>query len=240
MSSTEKEQKKQTDRTALLRLAVVVVVSLALIIGLTYAWFFKQANLATLVTVAPPSKISVLGPHGQNLTELDLSYTDDEVTTDGDGTKKVTIRRVISVKNTGEDHKLEIVHTTNMKGLTFQLYAATENGSDESAENGSGAITDGGYRYTYFTAPVEGSYINPAQPTNDNGYKYADKTKHTNNYGTYETVQTHAEPLYWVVNDAQQASGKEGEECLTYYVLEISWTETDKETDIFYVLAQNE
>lgn len=246
MSSTEKEQKKQTDRTALLRSMAVVVVVLALIIGLTYAWFFNQSNIATLITVAPPSKIALRGPHGQELSELNLSYTDNDVTTEADGTKKVTIHRVVSVKNTGEDHKLEIVHTTNMKGLTFQLYAAAEQGA---AGSSSDTVTNGGYTYTYNQSnPLTGSYINLKQSEGGNGYKYANDTQHQKNYSDYMNVQTHAEPLYWIVNDPQKATGAaqsdsetaKKKECLTYYVLEISWTETGKETDIFYVLAQNE
>ena len=82
---------------------------------------------------------------------------------------------------------------------------------------------------------------------NGNGYKYADNTRHQKNYGDYAQVQTHVEPFYWIVDKAQKAAGASDsdsetakKECLTYYVLEISWTETGKETDIFYVLAQNE
>lgn len=244
MRSTEKEQKKQTGRTALLRSVAAVAVVLALIIGLTYAWFFNQSNIATLVTVAPPTQIAIRGANGQELTELDLSYTDSDVTTDKDGNKQVTIRRVISVKNEGEEHKLEIVHTTNMKGLTFTLYPATEKASGA----GGTTVTDGGYSYTYDPDDaVQGSYINPSAPESSNGYKYADKTYHTNNYDSYENVQAHAEPLYWLVAEPQKATGtsdtdsdaSEQTECLTYYILQISWTETDKETDIFYVLAQN-
>lgn len=46
MSSTEKEKKTQTNRTALLRSATIVVVVLALIIGLTYAWFSRKMAMA--------------------------------------------------------------------------------------------------------------------------------------------------------------------------------------------------
>lgn len=226
-----KREKKQTgtERKGLIGLALTSIVALVLILGLSYAWFFRQGNIATLMQVSPPAEISINGPNGNRL-ELDLSYTENDVK---DG--KVTIRRVISVKNTGEDHLLEIAHTTNMKGLTFKLYRA--------AEADGGNITDGGYTYSYnSTAPIEGNYLN-AQSSGTGDYKYATDTQHSRNYGEYKKVQTHAEPLYWLVSNKQGAAKPEnwtdGTECLTYYVLEISWTETDKETDMFYLLAKN-
>ena len=250
MRNTEKEQKKQTGRIALLRSIAAVAVVLALIIGLTYAWFFNQSNIATLVTVAPPTQIAIRGANGQELSELDLSYTDSDVTTDEDGNKHVTIQRVISVKNEGEEHKLEIVHTTNMKGLTFTLYPATavDSTTENTAGTGGTTVTDSGFSYTYNRDnAVKGRYINSSTPESSNGYKYANDTYHTNNYDSYKKVQAHAEPLYWIVDELQKATrasdtdsdASEQTECLTYYILEISWTETDKETDIFYVLAQN-
>ena len=55
----------------------------------------------------------------------------------------------------------------------------------------------------------------------------------------YDKVQKFAEPLYWV------KTGRKGEKrdpddgnYYTNYILEITWDETDKETDILYVIAQ--
>ena len=51
------------------------------------------------------------------------------------------------------------------------------------------------------------------------------------------------EPAYWLADGELDAAGYQEsnpeQETLTYYVLEITWTETTKETDIFYLLAKN-
>lgn len=245
-TKTEKKEQKAHSKRKLIASASVTAVVLALVIGLSYAWFFNQSNIATLISISPPAPIAIKGPHGNSLTSLDLTYTDAEK----DENKKVTIKRVISIENDGSRHKIEIVHTTNLKGLTFKLYSAEE-GTGNSVET-SGTVTDGGYTYTYNTTPIPGNYINIEE--NETGeYKSANNTKHNQNYEDGDSVQKHAEPIYWVTTnwlDASSAlvaqdvsSGDNAEETQmhrTYYVLEISWTETEKETDIFYVLATNQ
>lgn len=245
--SHNKNHSKSHNKRKLIASASVTAVVLALVIGLSYAWFFNQSNIATLISIAPPAPIAIKGPHGNSLTELDLNYTADDKSGD-----TVTIRRVISIENDGTDHKIEIVHTTNLKGLTFKLYSAQEVGASSSGTSSEalGSVTDGGYTYTYAENSISGHYINAETETGD--YKSADKTRHNYNYETSDSVQKHAEPLYWVTDNWLKASSDpvtqdvssddntEGAQShRTYYVLEISWTETTKETDIFYVLAKN-
>ena len=196
-----------------------------------------KTTITTLVDIKEPTAISILGPHGEAQSALDMSYTDENI----DENKKVTIRRVVSVSS-GPAHKLEIVHTTNLKDLTFQVYRAKETGSADG-ESGN-TLSDGGYTYTYDkSSPLAGSYINQEKQEND--YRFADNTKHTENYDTYgsDKVQAHAQPLYWLVTDEQTSDTDTqqlaGTKNLTYYVVEISWTDTTKETDVFYFLAKN-
>ena len=249
-TTKKKGQTKHSKRRLIISAAATAVV-LALVIGLSYAWFFNQSNIATLISIAPPSPIAIKGPHGQSLTSLDLTYTDADK---DEQSKKVTIRRVISIENGGREHKIEIVHTTNLKGLTFQLYKASE---VQNANASDGTISEGGYTYKYDTTnPIKGSYINAALETTD--YKSAvensaENSKHSKNYGEYTLVQKHAEPIYWITDNALEADSTivdttdsassgdstEAKKHRTYYVLEISWTETTKETDIFYVLAKD-
>lgn len=248
-NNKNKEENKHSKRR-LIASASVTAVLLALVIGLSYAWFFNQSNMATLISISPPSPIAIKGAHGQTLS-LDLNYTDADKDPE---TKKVTIRRVISIENGGANHKIEIVHTTNLKGLTFKLYAATE---VKSGEISGDEISESGFVYQYDqNNPIAGHYINAENATAE--YKSAvdnsdASSKHSKNYDKYEKVQAHAEPIYWIVDSPLRASGtaasqnispeedtEEKQKCLTYYVLEISWTETEKETDIFYVLAKDE
>lgn len=229
MEHQEQKNRRKISRAGLIAAIVAIAV---LLIGLTYAWFFQQVDMATMLAIAEPSDIAIRGPHGKELTALDLSYSANEV---ADG--KVTIQRVISVSTDADAFQLEIVHTTNLKGLTFTLYPAME-----VTENAN--VTDGGYQYAYSkNSQVSGEYIN--SKSTDGDYKYANNGMHAKNYGDYSNVQTHAEPLYWLANKNQTSEAKGadnsevGTKYLNYYVLEISWTETTKETDIFYVLAQN-
>lgn len=228
----EKENQINKNKKRLTGLAIVALIALLFAIGLSRAWFVNDINIATLVNVEPPSPISIRGPHGQALTQLSLDYTDN----DKQG-NKVTIKRVISVSSDTDTHKLEIIHTTNLKKLEFKLYAATE-------VTNNGDIEEGGYSYTYNEdQPIAGSYINKEKETSD--YKYANSKLHTYNFGeSYSNVQFHAEPIYWLASDTLKGTLNKdksivSDEYLTYYVLEISWEETTKETDIFYILAES-
>lgn len=237
------QEKKHGNKKNLISSVIATAAIFLLIIGVTYAWFVNQANITTLVELAPPSKIAIKGPHGKDMISLDLSSEDGEK---NDST--VTIRKVISISSTAKKHKLEIIHTTNMEGLTFKLYQAKE---ETSASTGT--VAGEGYNYSYDSkSPIAGEYIN-GTGVGTNPYGLANDTYHGQNYGTYKNVQSHAEPLYWITDelDAVQVSADQngsiasstddsGEtNYLTHYVLEITWQETTKETDIFYLLAEN-
>lgn len=226
-------KKRHIERKALMRLTIVALVVLLLVLGLSRAWFVNQNNITTLMRVTEPSPIAIRGPHGEALSALDMSYTDDDKHGD-----TVTIRRVVSVSSNEEKHKLEIVHTTNLKGLTFKVYAAQENAA------GSNSVNAGNYTYTYNAdKPIVGTYINEGSSTAD--YKYADNSKHAFNFDQHGNVQAHAEPIYWLADGEQNGMHRDTDndsvasEYLNYYVIEISWTETTKETDIFYLLVKN-
>lgn len=232
--SKTQNDKKTSGRKKLYGSIAAVLVVVMLIAGFSYAWFYNKTDMATLMKITPPSNISILGPNGKEMTSLDLNYT----AADKDASNKVTVRRVICVQSeqSVEHYKLEIVHTTNLKGLTFNLYPVSK------SKSGTLVNDDGEY---YFDAakPVAGSYINLAS-TSSAGYKYADDAKHNQNYSDYTNVQTHAEPVYWLVNDNLSPDKDTNIQIedksyhRTYYVCEVTWTETTKETDIFYILAK--
>lgn len=226
-------KKRHIERKVLMRLTIVALVVLLLVLGLSRAWFVNQNNITTLMQVTEPSPIAIRGPHGEALSALDMSYTDDDKHGD-----TVTIRRVVSVSSNEKKHKLEIVHTTNLKGLAFKVYAAQENAA------GSNSVNAGNYTYTYNADnPIAGKYINEGSSTAD--YKYADNSKHAFNFDQHGNVQAHAEPIYWLADGEQNGMHRDTDndsvasEYLNYYVIEISWTETTKETDIFYLLVKN-
>lgn len=237
--STEKKKKQNNGRAMLIRSLITMAVIMALLVAATFAWFTDRANMATLVEIKAPTAIAILGPHGESEASLDMSYTDDDVDENG----KVTIRRVVSVSSDSQKHQLEIAHTTNLKGLEFKIYKAEE--ASSVTDGTAGTVTDDSYTYTYDSnSPLIGSYINLGKASNGY-YKYADSSMHNTNFESYTKVQSHAEPLYWLADDAQDAALRDESNTnvttkyLTYYVVEISWTEATKETDLFYILARN-
>ena len=232
----DREEKQNSKGRQQRRLALIVGAVCIAVVGITGAWLVNRANIATLLTVSKPSTISVKGPNGEEMAQLDLSYTDENKDENG----KVTIKRVISVVSDQKQHKIEIAHTTNLKGLNFEVHKATDVTKDS---------TTGQYTYNYNEASdkISGEYLNRDEDKSTNDYNYAvdnnaANSKHSFNYSDYQNVQSHAEPLYWLETSATEVTAKNTDGLfLQNYVITISWIETGstKETDLFYVLAKN-
>lgn len=224
---------------------VSVIAVLLTTAGITYAWFAHSASLVTLLEIQPPDAITItpVGYDGTELAALDLDFKEGvDIKNEENGT--ITILRPVRIKSTSPVHQLEVVHTTNLNQLNFNIYPVIDNGG----------------HFSNWGTPLKGSYINP-DPDNS---KLA-KPENLNNYRDEHKVEAHAYPLYWLadccgdkryVQEADKSkvaievsSGKSTEfdaakQCdvdyySTYYILEISWKETTKETDLFYILAQN-
>lgn len=233
MSNDSKEKQDKDNLTAkkkkfryTLFSTILVLILFAALVG---AWFYYQSDMGTLLAIKEPSNISILGPDGAEMSSIDLNYTEDEKTGD-----QVTVKRVFCVQTSANKHWLEIAHTTNLKGLTFNIYKVSDDGAE--------TVTDEGHTYKYDNTAIAGSYLNLDKTDSD--YKYAKGTYHNKNYERNDQVQIHAEPAYWLVsqsldtNKTNPISIKNGTMYRTYYVCEVSWTETEKETDIFYILAK--
>lgn len=223
---------------------VSVIAVLLTTAGVTYAWFAHSASLVTLLEIQPPDAITItpVGEDGTELAALDLDFKEGVDSKKEDGT--ITILRPVRIKSTSPVHQLEVVHTTNLNQLSFNIYPVTDKG---------GHFSDRG-------TPLSGKPVNP-DPSDAN----LAKREQLNNYKEGDSVEAHAYPLYWLadscgdkryVQEADKSkvaievrSGKSTEfdaakQCdvdyySTYYILEISWQETTKETDLFYILAQN-
>lgn len=233
MSNDSKEKQDKDNLTAkkkkfryTLFSTILVLILFAALVG---AWFYYQSDMGTLLAIKEPSDISILGPDGAEMSSIDLNYTEDEKTGD-----QVTVKRVFCVQTSADKHRLEIAHTTNLKGLTFHIYQVSDNGTE--------TITDEGHTYRYDKKAIDGSYLNLDSGKSGADYKYANDKYHEKNYETDDLVQIHAEPVYWLASQPlttnKTNSIKNGKTYRTYYVCEVSWTETKKETDIFYILAK--
>lgn len=233
MSNDSKEKQDKDNLTAkkkkfryTLFSTILVLILFAALVG---AWFYYQSDMGTLLAIKEPSDISILGPDGAEMSSIDLNYTEDEKIGD-----QVTVKRVFCVQTSADKHRLEIAHTTNLKGLTFNIYKVSDNGTE--------TVTDEGHTYKYDKTAIDGSYLNLNSDKTGADYKYANNTYHEKNYETDDLVQIHAEPVYWLASQPlttnKTNSIKNGKTYRTYYVCEVSWTETTKETDIFYILAK--
>lgn len=235
MSNDSKEKQDKDNLTAkkkkfryTLFSTILVLILFAALVG---AWFYYQSDMGTLLAIKEPSDISILGPNGAEMSSIDLNYTEDEKTGD-----QVTVKRVFCVQTSADKHWLEIAHTTNLKGLTFNIYKVSDSGTE--------TITDEGHTYKYDKTAIDGSYLNLDSDKTVADYKYANNAYHEKNYEsiTNNLVQIHAEPVYWLSSQPlatnKTNSIKNGKTYRTYYVCEVSWTETTKETDIFYILAK--
>lgn len=226
-------------------LSVLLAALLLACSGISYAWFSQRAALSTLMNIIPPDSITIIpidSQTGQAMTLLDLDFKEGD--TKDEETGAITIRRPVCIKSTSPVHQLEVVHTTNLNKLEFKIYPATKN------EEG-------------FSASDTSLTCNPINP-NPSDSKLAEP-ENLNNYKAGNTVEAHAYPLYWLANccgdlryvqeddKPKVAIGVTSErseeydsakQCntyyySTYYILEITWQETTKETDLFYILAQN-
>lgn len=226
--------------------AVVAVLMIITAVGISLAWFYQHAAMSTLMNIVPPDSISIVpvDGDGNDSSMLDLDFKEG-IDSKDNNTGKITIYRPMYVYSTSPVHQLEIAHTTNMNELSFAIYPATLN-------------EDKSYSYDKNNR-LSGEYKNK-----DNNTSLAEQNN-LNNYKAGDTVEKHAYPLYWLAGNSgdgryvidadkskiNQAVVSKTEKKFdpakqvdktyykTYYIIEISWLENSKETDLFYVMAQN-
>lgn len=232
-----------------------IVAGLLIIIGITFAWFYQHQKAVSLTQIAPPGKIIISGVHGSELDQIDLSYNSGDVDEKG----KVTVRNVICVDSEATNVLLKLAHTTNVENLSLRIYPAKE--VDSQPENTEEYVkgSDSGKDYYYIFDPQTGyttkepagdkmelmTCLNAAE--NDKELAKQDGDYHNKTYGANETrVQKQAEPLYWTSKSKYtlplDSKRNENEHIkyahYGYFVLEASWTEKNKETDIVYITAE--
>lgn len=235
----KKEGSKSIKRLVLSVLAVLAAA--ALMTSVTAAWFTYQYRLSSIGKIHPPAYISILAPGDTGMQAIDLSYDKSEV-----HNGRVELKRPFVIRSESKKYDLCIAHTTNISGLTISLYEANANGSEGNAY--LAGITEKGTPY-YWNLKSEkdlfesGAYVNPTADVDrtiaDKGHLAHSETFRLSENVVYDNVQKYAEPLYWVKTGCTGEKRTENDkDYYTNYILEISWLETDKETDILYVIAQ--
>lgn len=244
------------DRRKKVTIISAIVAGLLIIIGITFAWFYQHQKAVSLTQIAPPGKIIISGVHGSKLDQIDLSYNSGDIDQNG----KVTVRNVICVDSAAKDITLKLAHTTNVENLSLRIYPASEvqnkPGNGEEYVKGSDSGKDYYYTFNSQTGYTTEKAMDDTDTMklmkclnadeNKTGLAKQDGDYHNNTYGANEKrVQKQAEPLYWTSKDKYSLSlesEKDKNEHIKYehygyFVLEASWTEQDKETDIVYVTA---
>lgn len=212
MTSDSQKNDAWTHRRRRLAAALAVLCVAVLYVGITYTWFVGNQSASTVAKIAKPSNLQILGPNSSAIEQLDLSY--DASNVDGE---KVTVRRGFCVESGGEPFELQVANTTNISGLDIKVYRVTVNGSNKDLVVDSSTTWDKGYEVTFSDIP------------DDDG----DQT-----FGTYTTnVQSNAIPKYRYHDFSDTDFGTD--ETFINFIIEVTWTESVKETDMVYLIAKN-
>ncbi len=211
MTSDSQKNDAWTHRRRRLAAALAVLCVAVLYVGITYTWFVGNQSASTVAKIAKPSNLQILGPNSSAIEQLDLSY--DASNVDGE---KVTVRRGFCVESGGEAFELQVANTTNISGLSVKVYRVNVNGSNKDLVVDSSTTWSKGDEVTFTDISDE-----TGSQTFDN----------------YTNVQANAIPQYRY-QDFFEDDFKEGETFINF-IIEVTWTESVKETDMVYLIAKN-
>lgn len=211
MTSDGQKNDAWTHRRRRLAAALAVLCVAVLYVGITYTWFVGNQSVSTVAKIAKPSNLQILGPNSSAIEQLDLSY--DASNVDGE---KVTVRRGFCVESGGEAFELQVANTTNISGLSVKVYRVNVNGSNKDLVVDSSTTWSKGDEVTFTDISDE-----TGSQTFDN----------------YTNVQANAIPQYRY-QDFSENDFKEGETFINF-IIEVTWTELVKETDMVYLIAKN-
>lgn len=235
---------------------LILLAAIVLIIGLSLSWFVGSKSLSTVGKIQTPAQLKIMGPNQTSIEPIEIS--DDESRGDvknSNGT--VTVRRAFCVQSDngdpaagGQAFELQVANTTNITGLTINVYRVTVN--DPSNTSGTVVGLDGlnqPYSWSKKGAPIEFHFINSAD-----GTIALAKELEANDptYGSYAKVQKNARPLYRYQKFA--GSGLDGwngntANAATNFIIECTWNpgvvtvngktvSNVKETDMVYLIAR--
>lgn len=168
---------------------LVLLAAIVLIVGLSLSWFVGSKSLSTVGKIQTPAQLKVLGPNQTTIEPIEISY--DESRGDAknaDGT--VTVRRAFCVQSDNDDDpgagqafELQVANTTNITGLTINVYRVKVN--DPSAPRGDVVGLDGlnrTYSWSKKGTPIAFTFINSADGT---GALAKELEANDPTYGTY-------------------------------------------------------
>lgn len=238
---------------------LILLAAIALIIGLSLSWFVGSKSLSTVGKIQTPAQLKIMGPNQTSIEPIEISY--DESRGDvknSNGT--VTVRRAFCVRSDngdpaagGQAFELQVANTTNITGLTINVYHVTVN--ESSATKGDVVGLDGLNRtYSWSkksSTPIKFTFINSVDGTSTLA-KELEANDPT--YGSYVNVQKNACPLYryheFTKSQLDGYSDKNKRaNAATNFIIECTWNpgvvtvngktvSNVKETDMVYLIAR--
>ena len=238
---------------------LVLLAAIIFIIGLTMTWFVSSKSLSTVGKIQTPAQLKIMGPNQTSIEPIEISYDEsrgDEKKDDG----TVTVRRAFCVRSDngdpaagGQAFELQVANTTNITGLTINVYHVTVN--ESSATKGDVVGLDGLNRtYSWSkksSTPIKFAFINSADGTSTLA-KELEANDPT--YGSYVNVQKNARPLYryheFTKSQLDGYSDKNKRaNAATNFIIECTWNpgvvtvngktgSNVKETDMVYLIAR--
>ena len=258
METKTSEDRRQAPVKIMSMIATVILL-VAFCASPIYAWFCLSRHASAIALISNPTALYINAANQEDIRYLELSDINVE-----DSTFKDVVFCIRG--NSVSFYRLQLAYTTNNQ-FTFEIYRAqlaTNSTPQSTLDNAIGTVTyqthpevGNPVSQTYYipanSTPIAGELINGK--TSKLAYDYDDVPAsgylnlHGETYGTYDSVNDYAEPLYWQSGRANDTSipvlvgDKDiNNNFVHYYILRISWQAgrtNDKETDIIYISARN-
>lgn len=230
MTSDDKKKDAWMHRRRRLAASLAFLCVAVLYFGVTYTWFVGNQSASTTAKIAKPSNLQILGPNSTAIEQLDLTYDASNIDADGN----VTVTRGFCVDSGGEPFELQLANTTNIKGLELKVYYVEVKGSGSSKD----LVVDSSTTWTKKGSAIGFTFINKAADSTI----ATTPTKNDETFKDYTDVQANAVPLYRYhnVTKAELDTDKNGKTVnVTNFIIEATWKESVKETDVVYLIARN-
>lgn len=217
--------------------AFAVVAVIVLIIGLCLSWFVFNKSLSTVGAVKAPADLKLMGPNQTAITEIDLTYDPQK---DIDENGNVTLKKPFCVKSDREtSYSLMLAHTTNINGLRIELYKADAKANPSSSDTSAevAGLDSAGKPFAWNKVGnnlfSQENYINKGAEdgkadTNHDGQTFGSSLD-------LDKLERSASPLYWKLGNLSINQNSPDD-----YIIELTWQESQKETDVLYLIASSQ
>ena len=232
-------ENKKKNRKLILSGAALVISALLLVVS--YGWFYIQREMTTTAWIKAPIVLDIRAGNNKDIKYLDMGNI--EV---GEGTAGSKDYVFCVYGKPVDNYSLQLAYTTNI-AFHYDVYRA------DLVENGSGTVVfespNNKAAFNMVGNPViSGLSMNEIKEKNESPTKYQ---SHDLSYGdenkenivNKNKVQVNNEPLYFLAEEngvkVMRPRNIIGNEFIDYYVIHVSWkageVHEDKETDIVYL-----